>query len=53
MRSLITSLLLGVGALGISAATPASSQASWLSESLHRRYDPAYYYGPAYYYAPA
>jgi hypothetical protein len=51
MRSIITSVLLGLGALGITAATPASSQASWLSEALHRRYDPDYY--GAYYYAPA
>src|SRR5437588_1907654 len=51
MRSIITSVLLGLGALGVTAATPASSQASWLSEALHRRYDPAYY-GPSYY-APA
>ena len=51
MRSIITSVLLGLGALGITAATPASSQASWLSEAMHRRYDPGYY--GAYYYAPA
>jgi hypothetical protein len=48
MRSIITSVLLGVGALGISAVTPAQSQASWLSRAVHRRYDPAYY-GPNYY----
>src|SRR5437588_4473006 len=51
MRSIITSVLLGLGALGVTAATPASSQASWLSEAMHRRYDPGYY--GAYSYAPA
>src|SRR5215831_6228962 len=35
------------------AATALPARASWLSEYLHRRYDP-YYYGPAYgsYYPP-
>jgi hypothetical protein len=64
MRSFITSALLGLGALGITAAVPAQAQASWLSEALHRRYDPNYgsYYaapaypydsGPVYVYPPA
>jgi hypothetical protein len=54
MRSIITSVLLGIGALGVTAATPALSKASWLSEAMHRRYDPSYYrryeYAPAYSY---
>ena len=36
-------------ALGFVAAFPAQSQASWLSEALHRRFDPGYY---DYYAAP-
>jgi hypothetical protein len=46
-------------ALAFVAAAPARSQASWLSEALHRRFDPGYYappvysYGGAYYAQPA
>jgi hypothetical protein len=47
-------------ALGLVAAVPSPSRASWLSEFLHQRYDPGYYdyYAPpvydggTYYYAP-
>jgi hypothetical protein len=52
MRSLLLSVALGVGALGLLGATPARSEASWLSEALHARYDPYYYdyYSPSFVY---
>ena len=52
MKSLIVSAALGLGALGLVGLTPSKAQASWLSEALHARFDPAY--GYSYYnYAPA
>ena len=56
MRNLIASALLGAGVVGFMAATPAQAQASWLSEFLHRQFDPPAYYGGNYapgYYAPS
>jgi hypothetical protein len=47
MRSFITSAVLGLAVLGGTVALPAKANASWLSEALHQRFDPAYY-GPAY-----
>ena len=47
MRSLLLSVALGLGALGVIGATPSRADASWLSQALHARYDP-YYYGPHY-----
>lgn len=48
MRSLITAVLLGLGALTVTAATPQQAQAnSW----RHGGYYSAYY-GPGYYYGP-
>jgi hypothetical protein len=46
MRSIITSALLGLGALGLTAASPAQAHASWLSEFLHSQVAPGYYGGP-------
>ena len=45
MRSMIAALGLSLGVL---TAAPAKADASWLSEALHRYYDPGYYG----YYAP-
>jgi hypothetical protein len=47
MRSLFLSVALGIGALGLIGATPSRTEASWLSQALHARYDP-YYYGSGY-----
>jgi hypothetical protein len=48
MKSLLVAAALGLGSLGLVGLTPAKADASWLSEALHRRYDPGYYA----YYAP-
>jgi hypothetical protein len=50
MRSLFLSAALGLGSLGLIAATPSRAEASWLSEALHAYFDPYYYGG---YYSPA
>jgi hypothetical protein len=42
MRSLIASVVLGVTTLTGTLALPAQADASWLSEALHQRFDPAY-----------
>ena len=48
MRKLIFPLV-AAGALALLALTPTKTQASWLGEWLHSRYDPGYY---SYYYLP-
>src|SRR5262249_29605985 len=54
MKSFVLSAVLGLGALGLVGLTPSKAEASWLSEALHARFDPAYRgysyydYGPAY-----
>jgi hypothetical protein len=45
---------MGITGLGLWTATPSRADASWLSQALHREFDPDYgYYGPAYSYPPA
>ncbi len=56
MKSLF--LAAALGAVGLLGLAPAPAHASWLSEALHRRFDPAYYYAApvydySYYYTPA
>src|SRR6516165_75377 len=48
MKSLVLAAALGLGSLALVGITPAKADASWLSEALHRYYDPGYYG----YYAP-
>jgi hypothetical protein len=48
MKSLF--LAAALGALGLIGLAPAKADASWLSQALHRQFDPAYYGG--YYGAP-
>jgi hypothetical protein len=56
---MLATAVLGLATLGGSLALPAKADASWLSEALHRRFDPGYYgsYDPgsygSYYSGPA
>jgi hypothetical protein len=52
MSSLLLSVALSVGAMGFPGATPSRTEANWLSQALHGRYDPYYYsyYSPWYVY---
>jgi hypothetical protein len=47
MRSLVTAALLALGAVLVTAATPAQAQANWRTRYYSGYYAPSYYYAPS------